>query len=537
MATKIHCVIGSGPAGVACAHGLIRNGARVQLVDAGLGLDPDRHEVIGRLSTHRPAEWSPEDVSRIKEGAVAGAKGIPLKLSYGSDFPYRDSDVHLRADGTGVGVRASLARGGFSNVWGAAMLPYLDRDLVGWPIRAADLAEHYKEVLNITGCSARRDDLEKLIPLYTAQSTALKLSNQAQALLTRMNRIRLLLESKGIHFGQARLAVRVQTQTEKSGCVYCGLCMYGCPYGYIYNSSDTLAHLSSGSNFSYQPDFIVTSVSESKNGAVVSGYDRESRVTSRIEAERIYLASGVIPSAQILLRSRSLYDSPVFLKDSQYFLLPLVQFKSAGPVRYEALQTLSQLFVEILDPQISPYTVHLQVYSYNDLIQQALARAFGPLARPLGMLRRSLENRLLVVQGYLHSDQSSKISLRLKKGSSESSDRLELRPEINPRVKPTIRRLVRKLMGLAPKLGAMPLPMMLQIAEPGRGFHCGGSFPMSRNPQQRETDILGRPFGWKRIHVVDASVFPSIPATTITLSAMANAHRIGCEAARLEAPQ
>jgi hypothetical protein len=31
--------------------------------------------------------------------------------------------------------------------------------------------------------------------------------------------------------------------------------------------------------------------------------------------------------------------------------------------------------------------------------------------------------------------------------------------------------------------------------------------------------------------VVDATIFPSIPATTITLSVMANAHRIGWEAA------
>jgi choline dehydrogenase-like flavoprotein len=76
--------------------------------------------------------------------------------------------------------------------------------------------------------------------------------------------------------------------------------------------------------------------------------------------------------------------------------------------------------------------------------------------------------------------------------------------------------------------------MMLQVAEPGRGFHCGGSFPMSLHPHQGETDVLGRPFGWKRIHVVDASVLPSIPATTITFSAMANAHRIACAAARLD---
>jgi len=42
-----------------------------------------------------------------------------------------------------------------------------------------------------------------------------------------------------------------------------------------------------------------------------------------------------------------------------------------------------------------------------------------------------------------------------------------------------------------------------------------------------ETDTSGRPAGWRRVHAVDATVLPSIPATTITLTVMANAHRIG----------
>src|SRR5205814_1174871 len=76
-------------------------------------------------------------------------------------------------------------------------------------------------------------------------------------------------------------------------------------------------------------------------------------------------------------------------------------------------------------------------------------------------------------------------------------------------------------------LGAFPLWPMLEIAPVGRGFHSGGTFPMSARPVATQTDVLGRPAGWQRVHVVDATVLPSIPATTITFSVMANAHRIG----------
>ena len=55
---------------------------------------------------------------------------------------------------------------------------------------------------------------------------------------------------------------------------------------------------------------------------------------------------------------------------------------------------------------------------------------------------------------------------------------------------------------------------------------------MRRSPRVGETDLLGRPKGLKRVHVVDATVLPSVPASTITYTVMANAARIATEAAR-----
>jgi len=72
---------------------------------------------------------------------------------------------------------------------------------------------------------------------------------------------------------------------------------------------------------------------------------------------------------------------------------------------------------------------------------------------------------------------------------------------------------------------------MIQMGKPGRGFHSGGSFPMSRQPKTGETDILGRPRGLQRVHAIDSTVLPSIPATAITYTVMANAYRIGSLAA------
>ena len=63
----------------------------------------------------------------------------------------------------------------------------------------------------------------------------------------------------------------------------------------------------------------------------------------------------------------------------------------------------------------------------------------------------------------------------------------------------------------------------------GRDYHTGGSFPMRAQPARFESDRWGRPAGFERVHVVDATVFPSIPAGPITFTVMANAQRIASE--------
>jgi choline dehydrogenase-like flavoprotein len=522
--SPVHCVIGSGPAGVACASALLQRRAKVLMLDTGITLEPHRRELVTQMAALRPQDWSAEQLRDYKAGMTAGAKGIPLKLAYGSDYPYRETDAHLPADYEGVALRPSLAQGGFSAVWGAAMMPYSEKDMAGWPIGPRDLAEHYSAVARLTGFSGVHDDLEKIFPLHTEPPAALALSEQAKILHARLTQNREAMRAAGIHFGQARTAVKAG----ENGCVYCGLCMYGCPYGFIYNSDQTLDALRQNPNFSYRDHCVVTQLREEGKKVVIAGHDSASRQPFEFSVSRVHLGAGVVSTAGIVLRSRTLYEQPVLLKDSQYYLFPLLLTRSAGDVRKESLHTLSQLFIEIFDDRITPRSVHLQVYSYNDLVGQAVRQSFGPLARVLEPLARALENRMLIVQGYLHSDHSSQIAVTLKKGAP---DRLHLQARLNPEVRPAIRRVLRKLLRHGGQLGAWPLAPMLQVSEPGRGFHNGGSFPMRANPGELESDTLGRLRGWERIHIVDASVLPDIPATQITFSVMANAHRIGWQAA------
>lgn len=515
-------VVGSGPAGAACAFALVERGLEVTMLDAGIDLEPDIGAIIDKMGSS--SVWSDESVQVLKRGLKASVGGVQLKRVYGSDYPYRGVEGHIPFECKRVQCRPSFGKGGLSSVWGAALLPYRRQEVDGWPLSIEEMAPHYKKVLSFMGISGFRDELLEHFPLYTDKLVTFNLSKQALDLLATFERSKSKLESEGIAYGRARLAVQFESVPSRAGCVYCGLCLYGCPLRLIYSSAQTVKELEKRRNFHYRNDVVIYGVSEDRHGVLIKARSVDKMREWDFSGSRVFLGCGSLSTTRIMLESLRM-GSQVLLKDSQYFLLPLLTHGDVEGVAEEKLYSLAQLYLEIFDKEIDLHSIHLQVYTYNDLYEHAfkalLKGAYGLLKKPIDWLL----NRLLVVQGYLHSDSSAGIVMRLKRGQ------VVLSPRENPRTEKIVKRVVKKLYKNRKHLKLTPLLPLLKIGKPGEGNHYGGSFPMSENPASFQSDILGRPFGCQRIHLVDASVFPTIPAQTITLTVMANAHRIASQVA------
>lgn len=520
-------VIGSGPAAISCASALLDRGVDFTMLDAGIELEPDRQQALTELASQPPQTWKGSKIDLLRHGAQADHKGVGTKHVYGSDFPYQEVDRWMPLQKFGADTTASLARGGFSNVWGSVMLPYVQRDLADWPITADDLAPHYRAVLKWVDLSAVHDDLETQFPLFSERPDGLRPSRQASALLGDLAKSREELHRAGLFFGSSRIAVRASAANGKPGCVYCGLCLYGCPYELIYNSAATLQSLIDQRHLKYRPNVIVTGLRETAGGVEISATDRLTNQPISFQADRVYVACGPVATTRLMLRSLEAYGKPVDLQDSHYYLLPLLRYRSAGRVLDESLHTLCQAFIEIIDPAVCAQTVHLQVYTFNDFYLAAIRKMLGPAFGPLRFAADAVLRRLLIFQGYLHSNYSPKLRCTLERGQGGSADVMKIENVPNDATQALMDRVVGKLRGHRRQLHAMPLRKMMHRTNPGRGFHSGGSFPMSSQPRGFQTDLLGRPVGFRRVHLVDSTVFPTIPATTITLSVMANAHRIG----------
>jgi choline dehydrogenase-like flavoprotein len=522
-------VIGSGPAGMAAAQALCDAGVRVTVLDSGDTAEPDRMTLFDELARFSPHQWRPELLTGVRDAFPADVKRVPLKPAYGSLFPYALDDPDLPIECENAEVISSLARGGLSNAWGASVLPVRQSDIEDWPISLAELEPHYAAVLRFVPLAAERDELCTSLPLYCETPGALRRGAQAELLLAQLRRHAAALDAAGLAFGASRLAV-FTAQEDSRRCRHGGLCLYGCPYRSVYNSAQTLDALLRSGRVEYRSGVYVDRLSDHGDSVTVDFHARRRPAErGRLVAGRVFVACGPISSTRLLLESRSAGLRSTRLQDSQYFVIPMLTARAAPVSIATQGNTLAQVFLELQDARIARYPVHLQVYGYNDIMLAALAKRLS-LSLPAPAIERILRpllGRLVVVQGFMHSADSPGLEVVHEPG------RLRVLGEDNVPGAVRVRRLVRRLAGLARPLGMIPLPGLLHVGSPGKSNHLGGSLPMRESPGELETDTLGRPSGWSRVHLVDAAVLPSIPATTVTVSVMANAHRIAAAAASL----
>ena len=121
-------------------------------------------------------------------------------------------------------------------------------------------------------------------------------------------------------------------------------------------------------------------------------------------------------------------------------------------------------------------------------------------------------NSLLVVSPIINVSLSDKKSLILNSQENIESSKI---------IKNVIKKINQKK-----DLGFTILTKLIIRLGIGGSQHLGSSFKMSKKPKIFETDTYGRPFGFKKIHVIDSTVLPNLPTATIVFASMSNSLRI-----------
>jgi choline dehydrogenase-like flavoprotein len=526
-------VVGSGISGLAAAHALAARGAHVTILDVGETLEPTRAAVVARLHDLPPEEWQAADLALLGENSTIGGGMLPKKVYFGSHRIYADSRPFAPI-ATMVGGRVpypTFTRGGFSTIWGAAMLPVDQCDMSDWPVSRSQLDPYFQRVADLLPLSGGLDSLATVFPTYKRGLGNLDPSPQGQVLLDDLDRAASRVARDGVLYGKARLAIH--TKEAEGGvlpCNGCGHCFTGCVRGSIYSTLPQIDALAGRSNVDYRAGIYVESVGEAGEESFVEGMDVGTGERVRFTFDAVFLGAGPLNTTRVLLRSRGLYDQTIVLKESQKFVLPLMRLRGADTAIERPAVTLASVFLETKVPTLSNHWLHAQIVPMNPLVFDG-APLPGKRLRGARQLWSPVLRRTMVAWCGMHSDHSSRVELTLRRDAAGGPDRLELNLRETPEALAAARTaawdLFRK--GLTFKTAFMP-PLM-RMANPGSGTHCGAAFPMRAQPADAlDSDALGRPFGWSRVYAVDSSVLPSIPGTTLAFSVMANACRIASEA-------
>lgn len=470
-------VVGAGPTGWATTRKLIDLGCEVTVI--ATDTKPDK----------------------LNLGNESG-KALNKKLLFGSDYPYRPFASGPGHYQSGVNVSSSFARAGLSLVWGATMLPYTSKDIEDWPIGISELATHYEYLGKHVPICGRSDALE-LSYLPILSRSPLLPSPRILSLIEKSN-----ARNGRITVGTSRLAVETGIES-KGGCHYCGLCLGGCPDYFIWSAPLIHSNL-----VSYELGFRAMELEMASDSVSINAIDSHGNKKHFAGFDKVFLATGPIESFRILSTS-GLVGRTAVLKDSATFFVPFLTDPRLGSAS-DNNHALAQAFIRI--EGLGSKASQIQVYEYSDDLIPRAKRAL-----PLGMLvpdsfLKPLLSRLLVGIGYLHSSESREISMSLNENGNVELKAAGLsEPEQKKRIKELLRQVSKDLRGL----GLLPIRSLIEFTKPGEGVHYGGWLPMGD-----KADILGTPNQAMNIHLVDSSIFPTIPAGAITFTAMANAVRI-----------
>jgi choline dehydrogenase-like flavoprotein len=509
-------IAGSGPAGVFAATGALGPEVEILMIDPGLELPDGPKARVAELAALPPERWCEPDLAFIKGAMHTTPSGIAEKTLYGSDFasrslpcfPTRFENAH---------VYISYARGGLSNIWGRGVEPIPRADRAAWPF-IDDLEQSYREVLEALPFVAADDNLAEVLPLYTTRFRTPPLSSQFETLHRRLRKHERPLNAQGIHFGQSRFLIEF-AQDDAHTCRFCNLCMYGCAYGAMYSTHQTLAALEQSPNFEYRGGLALESFVDEGQRVTLQVIDVASGERSELVADKLVIAAGAVNTTRIAMLALGATEAS--LKTSDMIQIPLLALRGRREILDERTYSLAQLTLAIRDPAVARQAIIVHLFGFNPIFLDAVRSLLPRWAyRLLEIPIHGLLARVFIASSLVGSQQSARLALKLR------DDTLEIRGHAHPDAKRVARRLAWKLAKSALRTGLLPLPFLTSRKPPGGSVHCGASLPVG-GPGPLSTRADGALSNCPNVYIADSSALPDVPAGSFTLTLMANAHRVG----------
>lgn len=513
-----HVVIGTGLAAVGAVRGLLEAGFRPTVVDVSLKLPTHISDEASLARQLPPHQWSERlEVLVSKNSDDTGITQIPEKTLFGSTFYVGKGSLDEGFTCDSQPPPFSYAYGGLSNGWGASFLPPARTDIKAWPIEWSQIDKVFMDVVSAIPTLATKDGLseEFAVPLNSIPPVTSEFESRLLSQLGSKSR------SDGSRFiaGKARLAIDFRPDSDNS-CVRCGLCMSGCLNQSIYKASTTFdAHIAQN-KINFIGGVRIDSIHERDEDILLRGR-RLNGSEVVLVCRRLFVAAGAVSTARLLLNSSSSIDgeeckTSLSVKTRGGFVMPVFSWRAID--KASGAPSLPNIFIEYRLNSKDRW-VHVQLSFNNELLAKRLKRVL--MKFPFGdSLFEKIDKHMGVALVNLHSDYSGTYEI-------ERSDTQNVVYSQYKKDKLSTLAVCKHFIFIFRNFlrgGLIPMPLM--IGNYG-SYHVGGTIPMSDDPTDPNTsDLLGRPKGYRSVHVVDSSIFPDLPSTTVGLLSTSIAYKI-----------
>jgi choline dehydrogenase-like flavoprotein len=308
-------IVGSGMSGGWVAKELTEKGLKTLVIERGRHIEPGVDYTDGLMP------WELTNADRVPEDEVAADYFIQSKTYAFSaatkQYWVKDSEHPYATpkDKPFTWIRG-YHLGGRSIMWGRQSYRLSDLDFEAngkdghgsdWPIRYADLAPWYDHVETFAGVSGSLEGLPQLPDGQFLPAMGLNAGERAfKAKVAAAFPDRRVIPSRTANLTQARPQHEALGRTS---CQFRSFCHRGCSYGAYFSSlSATLPAARNTGNLTVVTDAIVHSVAydpKTRRATGVRVIDANTRQGRTYEGRMVFLCASTIPTAMILLNSRS----------------------------------------------------------------------------------------------------------------------------------------------------------------------------------------------------------------------------------------
>ncbi len=516
-------IIGSGPAGVSAAFPLVNAGLQVVMLDVGNKAEEKVLSPESTLNNIRKSSYRGNDLflGRDLSGLRSRKISSPKFKSPTNQFVFSGYDDYYKLDTNNFAVAGSLAAGGLSNAWGAAVSRFDDNDLGDYPISYSDLQPSYDRIAKRIGISGTNDDqMSCFHGIEASLLPAIRLNDNINRLYSRYSKKSHRGSTNSFILGHSRNAVITENSNGRSGCIYCGLCVWGCAQKAIYSALYDLEDLISYNNFSYLSGRLISEIRKKSAGYTVIGSQRDNGQKFTMDVNQLILASGTIGSTKLIMETLNQYDNPVNLYSNPVIGFAMFLPEKIGNAIDENTYAMSQLSFKMEDQDSNEGYAFGNVFPSDTLLPSEYIRHV-PLPYPLSRkIIRLMQPSMLVGNCFLSG------SYGQHKIQVGKAGRIGIVGKYHANISGSVSRIKRSLTRSLMSSGVCMLPGGFKLTSPGEDLHYAGSIPMKKNPKPGESSINGEVHGLPGLYVVDGAVLTTLPAKPHTYTIMANADRI-----------